>query len=74
MVLKGRNIKMSEARWKKIEELAKEEGLSVNAMVSQLIGEALIYREIGLDNLRKLTELTIEQLKEKTREKTTSRE
>lgn len=63
MVLKGKSIKMSEARWRKIEELAEEEGLSVNAMVSQLVGEALIYREIGLENLRKLTEISIEELK-----------
>ena len=65
-MLRGRNVKLPEKSWEKLEELAREEGLSVNAMLGKLITEALIYREMKIGEL---STLAIELLKRELRRK-----
>ncbi len=65
-MLRGRNIKLPEKSWERVEELARREGVSVNSMVNKLVNEALIYRDLKISEL---ISLAVEVLKKELRRK-----
>jgi len=50
-MLLGRQVKLPRSKWKGIERLAEEEGLSINGMVNGLLTEALLFRELRVPKL-----------------------
>ncbi len=50
-MLLGRQVKLPRSKWEKIEKLAEKEGMSVNAMVNELLTEALLLRELRVHRL-----------------------